>query len=341
MGYYLFIKKVETINSRLGIVFNPDNAYHGSAFYRTYLPALEERDFGVVQIQTTWRDLEPLDNEYNWGVIDNDYKEFKKRGWKLALVLSEIDGARVADVPEYYNYYDYRDEEYQERYVEFLLNVLEHYEGGLNYLVLGYEIDKYLLQNPDKIENYHDFYNYVYSKVKAEYPDVLIGTSVSYDNLQATNKLHSFLQEVNYPNDFIGFTYFNYDHNFNADSINKVDRAYQEILEVAAQRKIALVGVGHSALDELGSNKEQQKAFILKYIEFVAEHQDKVVFANYYSFVDANQSFCEEQANLQGVDQSQKYAWTKWFCSCGLLEDQETTREVWDEWQIITDNYEL
>jgi len=143
----------------------------------------------IVYFGFLWGDIELTDDSFFWELSDQVVQTVHLNGQKLSMVSLMPNTFDLDDIPGFVTFTSFDDPVMIEQYSSFLNKALERYDGNIDYLWVGNEINGYLKEYPDELEAYQTFFESVYDSVKINFPTIKIGITFTYDGRIASNDI--------------------------------------------------------------------------------------------------------------------------------------------------------
>ena len=141
----------------------------------------------VVHFGFLWGDIELADDSFYWELSDQVVQTVHQNGQKLSMVSPIPNTFDLDDIPSFVPFNSFDDPILIEQYSSFLKIVLERYNGKIDFLWIGNEINGYFEENPDELDAYQTFFESVYDSLKLNFPTIKIGITFTYDGTIASN----------------------------------------------------------------------------------------------------------------------------------------------------------
>ena len=299
-----------------------------------------ESGIGRTNIYILWTDFEPEPEKYNWEYLDVVMSFLQKNDIKATLFFSVVNGNTFGPFPDWMGKPGI-GKTLEVRTIKILDEILSRYNQNeilIDSIIIGGEIDGHFRQNPTVIVNYKDFFDNVSGNVKAKFPYVKFGNTISLTNVieRAEDEFVSRLAM----GDFVGFSYKP------TDIINEINRAPEEaqadlykMLEMVPDKKIGMFEISWSTSDFVMGNDEDQKKFVSLSLEFLKENQNKFEFFTWYRLYDKVEGTCTSElveavsgggftSNTFTIERLDKYS-----CNSGLIDLNNNPKPGWSEFQ--------
>lgn len=291
------LQKVDRILS-IDITMAQDNDYN-SAF------ALA-KDAGIqaTSLSLSWADFETSANtfepETNWLKIANDY--YPAQNTQISLMLGFIDTNNLR-LPHDLQNRDFDDPELINRFKAFVDYVfLQIPNLELNSLAINNEIDIYL--GTDKLlwQQYQVFYQEIANYIHTTYPDIKLGSKITFDGLSSFAKLQA--KELNLYSDVIMLTYYPLNANFSVKEPSTVSKDFALFVELYPDKPIYILEAGYPSSSLLGSSEEKQAEFIKEVFIAWDANVEHIKLIDFTWLHDISPSSLIEYSNYYGINSS-------------------------------------
>lgn len=280
-----------------------------------------------------WSTIEPQKGEYTWKISDAIMSLNKQNDLKVTLYFSIINNRVFGPFPDWMGT-PQLDENLQDKTVKILDDILSRYDI-IDHVIIGGEIDAYFREHEDDISKYEEFFSGVYTKLKEKHPDVKFGNSFSLHGI-INNSQEDLVAKLN-QGDFIAFSYLP------VNKLNEIDKTPQEakkdlgkILELAGDKKIALMEISWSTADTIGGNQDSQAEFVKTVYNFYLENESHFEFLTWFRQYDRPVEVCMKGLNTSVGEISfgneivlQNTA--EYLCGTGLIDVNKHPKPAWTE----------
>jgi hypothetical protein len=191
----------------------------------------------------SWTGVETAPEVYDWQGTDYMTGRAREAGLRLSVafqvIRTDIKEPRPADLETR----EWEDPELIERFSNLVLGFLDRNADIVDYVEVGSEVNSYLQYHREDIEPFRVFYGAVYDNIKAEYPEVSVGTVFTYRALKDTDSFDIY-HRLNI-GDHDGFTLYIFNDDF--AHTNPPWHVFLELDEIET-----LTGDRPFAIEELG-----------------------------------------------------------------------------------------
>ena len=335
---YTTLSSIE--REKIGLVMNtPIKPKSVSDIQEIYMTGAES-GVGRTNVYVLWSSFEQEPGKYNWDYLDIVMSFLQKNNIKGTLFFSVVNGDTFGPFPDWMGKPGL-GQTLEVKTIKTIDEILSRYnktETLIDNIIIGAEIDNHFRKNPTIISNYKDFFNNVSGNIKAKFPNVKFGNTISLENVivRAEDDLVSQLVM----GDFVGFSYKP------TDRLNEINRTPEEarsdldkMLELVPNKKLGVFEISWSTSDFVMGNEEEQKEFITLSLEFLKENQGKFEFFTWYRLYDRMEGTCTSElieevsgsgftSNSFTLERLDKYS-----CNSGLIDLNNSPKLGWFEFQ--------
>ena len=261
--------------------------------------------FGVAH---DWKDLEPSPGKFNLhDALQNPLTHLVPRYPRIegvVIVLKMIDTNRRT-MPV-----DIEDRPFDDPVVLHRFDALidtiaaEPVSRRITHLLLGNEVDGYLVQHPQEISAFITFYRRAVNRIHRKMPRVKVSTIVSFGGLDHP-ALYNRLAPIS---DFITYTYYPITQQrasaqWRMRPVSEIKADIDRMARLAGGKPFAFTEIGYSASSLNGSSETQQAAFVDEMFRALDSYRRKgrLAFLLYHALYDYPTGFCAPYANDQGI----------------------------------------
>ncbi|MBI2062225.1 MAG: hypothetical protein HYT64_00805 [Candidatus Yanofskybacteria bacterium] len=267
----------------------------------------------VVELPTPWDDSEPEARQYveGWLPIANQF--YPKAGIKLAITLNPIDTNNLR-LPKDLKNKSFNDPEIIERYeafVDFAAKQLP--DSDVFFVAIGNEIDAYLGSSDKRWQEYTEFFAAVAPYVREKFPNVVIGSKITYDGVV---NLNDKVRRLNNYADAVLTTYYPFKQGeFIVRDPGTVHEDFKRIVDLYPDKKIYFAEIGYPSGSLNGSSETKQADFIKEAFAAWDSYTDKIPFLNFVWLHDVSP---EAVVNYQKYYDSEDKGFASFFGTLGL-----------------------
>jgi beta-glucosidase/6-phospho-beta-glucosidase/beta-galactosidase len=317
---------------KLGMWINPKQA--DMKYYDEALELAREAEIQIAHLYVQWGLVEKSSGDYDWEIPDYILGKFKKYGFEAVVVIPVIFTTKLDEMPSDIQFKSFSDPEFVERFVQFTRTLMDRYSDTIKYLVIGNEIDIYLIEHP---ETASDFRQLV--KAVAEAHEVVVGTEYAIHSIVQNNS-QSIAKEA-LAGDIVFFTLYPTEDIFSfGGSPQDVEKYFDAMIDVAGKKKIAVVETSWSSSHLLESSEETQAAYVKEIFRILKKNTSKIEFLMWLNLHDSTEEECRKAVEffLVGVDdevlKNEEYMarFSDFMCFMGLRRTDGTPKPAWYEW---------
>lgn len=332
--------------ANVGLVVTPPD---GDTFMETYCANMKEARMAgatYTHMYFPWAQIESSEGDYNWTVPDYVVEVNGLNDLKMSAVVSVVYTNKIGELPDDVEFTSFKDGEFRERFADFMVDFVGKYKNTVKYFEIGNEVNIYFQEHPDELDDFKEFYEYVYNEIKKEHPDAEIGTIFAYHAAKETDTEY-IIEELADIGDFNAFTLYIHGENyaFNRD-VNDADELFDEI-DAVSDKPYIVTETGWSTSSMLKSGEEKQAEYVDKVFEILEEKDDRMEMLAYFCSNDINEEECGKSAESfisesMGEDIKETVYWTyfeEFICTLGLKDVENEPKEGWDEWIKKTKEY--
>jgi len=314
----------------------------------TYCPNVKRvRETGapIIHGYIAWGATEKSEDDYDWVGMDYKMEISSLHGMERSIVIDIIRTNDIGDIPSDVEFTSFDDPELKERFADFAVEVLDRYGDNISYIEIGNEVDIYLANHRDEIDEFKELYGYTYDRIKDKHPDVKIGTVFAYHAAKKANAT-DIIEEISDVGDFNAFTLYIYNENFafNTD-MDEVPEYFDEMDEIS-EKPFAVVETGWSTSALLESSEEKQAEYVDEVFSILEEKKDRIEFLTWFGTNDIPDETCgliAESFITEDIEHVKGTEYMKYFeafiCTEGLRTIENEPKPGWNEWIKKTKEY--
>ena len=282
-----------------------------------------------------WSTIESQKGVYNWKVSDAIMSLNKQNDLKVTLYFSIINNRIFGPFPDWIGTPEL-DENLKDETVKVLDDILSRYDI-IDHVIVGGEIDAYFREHEDDITKYEEFFTGVYAKLKEKHPDVKFGNSFSLHGI-INNEQEDLVGKLN-QGDFVAFSYFP------VNKLNEINKTPQEarkdlerILELAGDKKVALMEISWSTAESIGGSQDGQVDFLKTVYDFYRENESRFEFITWFREYDRPVDVCMKGLNtsvgkLSFGNEIVLQNTAEYLCDSGLIDVDKHPKPAWAEFK--------
>lgn len=283
----------------------------------------------INQLYYTWGEIEKKKNSYDWGELDFNFQLLSDNGIKASLVIKLIDTNHIGDLPKGIRFKSFGSKDFQKQFRRFVLDLLKRYQGKIDYIWIGNEIDGYFYEKREEFKDYSRLFNNTYNAVKKKYPNVKVGTIFTYHDSKNNNAL-DLVEKICKSCDIIGFSL--YPQIIKGAKVTDTGKFFDDMKAVAGKvnKKFAITETGWSA-DGFGGSEDKQSQFIKELFGAYKKHKSNVEFLGLFLLYDFPSSINNALADSYGLKGHREFV--KFQGSLGLAHNDGRPRAAWSTLQ--------
>ncbi|MDE1726046.1 MAG: hypothetical protein KGH89_02115 [Thaumarchaeota archaeon] len=321
-------------NPKLGLVIMPLTARPTfNEIHNAYIQAAST-GIGRSNVYMLWPIVESQKGTFNWQTYDILMGLNREQHLNATLYFSIINNDQLGPFPSWLGQPNIDDKLANET-ASALDTILSRYYI-VDYVIIGGDMDIYFRDHPNDIPKYVDFFNSVYSQLKAKHPNVKFGNWFSLNDL-INHHDGDMVAKLN-QGDFVAYSYAPVDLLFY--QTNSPDREVQDLqnmMNFSGGKNIALMEIGWSTSKSINGTTEDQTKFVKSAFDFYRKNESQFEFMTWYRQYDRPFDTCYSSlnTNIQTGFNSDILAnnTAAYLCSTGLIDDNNNTKPAWDEFK--------
>ena len=319
-------------DTKLGLVIEPPTQKPTLQEIKDVYTQAASTGIGRSNVYLNWPVMEPKQGSYNWAYSDILMGLNREQNLNVTLYFSVVNNQILGPFPNWMGK-PQLDQKLQDQTVTTLDAILSRYYI-VDYVIIGGNIDSYFRDHPDEIPKYVDFFNGVYTKLKAKHPDVKFGNWFSLNDL-SNHYDGNIVGKLN-QGDFVAYSYAPVDFTyFESNSTEKQAVNLQKMIDYAKGKKIGLMEVGWGTDKSINGTKEDQQKFVKIVFDFYKKHESDFEFLTWYRQYDRPVDTCYNALNqniqsMFGNDIVLNNT-AAYLCSSGLFDVDKNPKPAWDE----------
>lgn len=321
-------------NPKLGLVIMPLSERPTlEEIQKTYSEAVST-GIGRSNVYLTWPLIEPKEGSFDWKTSDIMMGLNREQHLNVTLYFSVINNRVLGPFPDWMGKPQF-DQKFENETVSALDAVLSRYYI-VDYVIIGGNIDSYFRDHPDEIPKYVDYFNGVYTKLKAKHPDVKFGNWFSLNDV--VNHYEGDLVNKLNQGDFVAYSYAPVDLLYYENESPEVKgNNLQKMIDYANGKKIALVEIGWSTDKSINGTQNDQVKFMKIVYDFFRKHKSEFEFLTWYRQYDRPVDTCYSSLNqnsnsMFGNDIVLNNT-AAYLCGTGLIDTNNNPKLAWDEFK--------
>lgn len=304
---------------RLAMVISPPmNDWEGS--FAEYLVKAKGAGVEMGYWYFEWGELESSNGNYTFETFDSVVIHFRNNDVNMAAAVNIIDvfTGELADFPDDIVFTSFDDPVFVDRFGDFLIAFLGRYNDVMEYLYLTNEIDTYLAQHPDELDDYCAMLDTVIPRLNAAYPGVKIGTVSTFHSAYLNDYLYIPVELAKHVN-VMGFSlyYINAGCTGFAGQPSDIREWLPLIAATAGDTPIAIVETSWTANPDYGGGELIQSDYVTELFAFQDYFGDKLEYICWFAECDLIASAFHgmhlfEQLGLISYEGVERPSWRKW-----------------------------
>lgn len=319
-------------NIKLGLVIMPPSQTPTLAEIQSAYQIAASTGIGRSNVYLTWPNIEPQEGQYNWKTSDILMGLNREQNLNVTLYFSVINDRILGPFPNWMGKPQF-DQKLQDETVQTLDAVLSRYYI-VDHVIIGGDVDGYFRDHPSDIPNYVNFFDGVYSKLKAKHPDVKFGNWFSLNSI--LNQYQPDIVGKLNQGDFVAYSYYPIDSTgYESQSPEIESKNLQKMIDLADGKKIALVEVGWSTAKAINGTKDDQVKFMKTVFDFYKKNNSQFEFLTWYRQYDRPVDTCYNSLNQSPVSSFDNSIvlnnTAALLCNMGLFDTDKNPKPAWDE----------
>ena len=320
-------------NIKLGLVIMPPTQTPTLAEIKSAYQKAASTGIGRSNVYLNWASIEPQEGQFNWKISDILMGLNREQNLNVTLYFSVINDRVLGPFPNWMVNPQF-DQKFQDQTVQTLDAVISRYYI-VDHVIIGGDVDGYFRDHPNDIPNYVNFFDGVYSKLKAKHPDVKFGNWFSLNSI--LNQYQTDLVGKLNQGDFVAYSYYPIDSTgYEAQSPEEEGKNLQKMIDLAGGKKIALVEVGWSTTKSINGTRDDQVKFMKIVYDFFRKNNSQFEFLTWYRQYDRPVETCYNSLNASPVGFGNKIVLNNTaalLCNMGLFDVDKNPKPAWDEFK--------
>lgn len=322
-------------NPKLGLVIMPPTETPTfDQVHNAYIQAAST-GIGRSNVYMVWPVIEPQQGNFNWKTYDILMGLNREQHLNVTLYFSIINNDEAGPFPDWVGQQPKFDSKLANETAGALDAVLSRYYI-VDYVIIGGDLNIYFRDHPGQIPQYVDFFNSVYSQLKAKHPGVKFGNWFSLNDL-INHYDGSMVQKLN-QGDFVAYSYSPVDLlYYETKGPDREAQDLQKMFDYSGGKNVGLVEIGWGTDKSINGTKEDQAKFVRDAFDFFRKNEPKFEFMTWYRQYDRPFETCYNGLNTNvqtGFGNKILLNNTAaYLCSTGLIDQNNNTKPAWDEFK--------
>lgn len=322
-----------TSNPKLGLVIMPPTERPTLQQIEDAYSQAASTGIGRSNVYMLWPVVEPQQGNFNWRTYDILMGLNRQQHLNVTLYFSIINNEQLGPFPDWVGNNPKFDQKLANETAATLDAILSRYYI-VDYVIIGGDLNIYFKDHPNDIPKYVDYFNSVYSQLKAKHPNVKFGNWFSLNDL--INHFEGNMVKKLNQGDFVAYSYSPVDLLFyQTKGPDREAQDLQQMLNYSDGKNIALMEIGWATSKEVNGTEENQVKFMQDAFDFYRKNASKFEFMTWYRQYDRPFDTCYSglNTNLQtGFGYGHLLNNTAaYLCSTGLIDVNNDTKPAWNE----------
>ena len=321
-------------NPKLGLVIMPPTERPTfDEVHNAYIQAAST-GIGRSNVYMLWPIIEPQQGSFNWQTYDILMGLNREQHLNVTLYFSIINNEQLGPFPNWLGQPSL-DANLANQTASALDTILSRYYI-VDYVIIGGDLNIYFRDHPNDIPKYTDFFNSVYSQLKAKHPNVKFGNWFSLNDL--INHYDGDMVKKLNQGDFVAYSYSPVDLLFyQTKSPDREVQDLQNMMNFSGGKNIALMEIGWSTDKTVNGTEDDQVKFMKDAFDFYRKNVSQFEFMTWYRQYDRPVDTCYNGLNTNiktgfGNDILLNNT-AAYLCSTGLIDDNNNTKPAWNEFK--------
>ncbi len=283
-----------------------------------------------------WGDIEKEPGVYDWTVPDYIVEANALEDLELSIVISVIHTTVRGRIPDDLIGLAFDDPIFVERLSSFFAAVAERYEGRLNYLSVGNEVNNYFVSRRDEIPAYITAFDETRNAIHKVNPDLPVGIIFAYHDAETLDAI-DVVQQLN-RGDYIAYTMYLYNEGFHfRRDPTEIGDYLDRMLTLAGDTPVVITETGWSTAALLEGSEEGQAEYTRQLFAALDERREKIGFVSWFALHDPKPESCTEDIYSffePGTEPEGEFmeAFETFICYFGLRQSDGTPKAAWNVW---------
>ncbi len=289
---------------------------------------VEEKKLGckLMASSVKWGDLEASPSVIKIDKLRNDLANASNFGFTPVLTLQTIDTNNRTLPP------DLMAEPFDspkmlgrlEALMDAVANVLPKGPGPV---MLGNEVDAYLLGHPSEVRAYETFLHSARKRLKEKRPGTSVGVTTMFGTMAANLSL---VRELQDGMDLVAMTYYPLGANFQVLLVSDVGKHFGTMVQFCGNRKLYVQEAGYPAAPLLNSSEEKQAKFVDALFDTMKRQESRLYGVSYFLSIDFSDKLVDTFVKYYGLSAD---TFRAYLATLGLKDQFGTPRLAWPEFK--------
>ncbi|HVT12969.1 MAG TPA: hypothetical protein VHE55_11945 [Fimbriimonadaceae bacterium] len=296
--------------------------------------AKETREMGcsLLAHSVKWSDIERSPGKIDTADLKRDFDWRGKMGFVSYLTIQTID-TNQRTLPSDLMREAWDSPVMLRRETAMLHAVAKALPKSIGAVMLGNEVDGYLIAHRNEIAPYLSFLKSGRTVLRADVPGLPVGVTTMFLNLKSEKDLISQLQA---PMDLVSMTYYPLEGMARPRPPREVMSDFEEMLRFSGKRLLFLQEAGVPASPLVGSSEDLQAEFVDRLFDAMAKYRARLAGVCYFLAIDFSDSLLDQLVGYYGVQGDRFRAF---LGSLGLKKQDGKPRKAWEVFKKRASEY--
>ncbi|MDE1829500.1 MAG: hypothetical protein KGI25_04170 [Thaumarchaeota archaeon] len=324
-----------TQNPKLGLVIMPPTERPTLQQVQDAYSQAASTGIGRSNVYMLWPIIEPQQGNFNWGTYDILMGLNRQQHLNVTLYFSIVNNEQLGPFPDWIGQNPSFDQKLANETAATLDTILSRYYI-VDYVIIGGDLNIYFRDHPNDIPKYVDYFNSVYSQLKAKHPNVKFGNWFSLNDL--INHFNVDMVKKLNQGDFVAYSYSPVDLLFyETKGPDQEAQDLQKMIDFANGKNVALMEIGWATDKAVNGTEADQVKFMQDAFDFYRKNASKFEFMTWYRQYDRPFDTCFSGLNTNvqtGFGNTHLLNNTAaYLCSTGLIDVNNNTKPAWNEFK--------
>jgi len=288
-----------------------------------------------VNVNATWRELEPLPGKYNLTRITDELRLARQAAQRAVLTI-KVTETTVTGLPSDLAMRAMNDATVVARF-ELLVDRLAALikDTNVGWMNIGYEVDTFLFLNPGQITPFNTLFQKGKSRVKRHRSTIPVGMVFSFDTTRISDEMFNAVKKGA---DIISFNYYGLGPGFTHRSASAPLSDIPLMLLLAEGKPVLLTELGYSTGGVNGSAARQQE-FLANAFSALRGTSGRVAGASVWAMRELPLSIANAVSAELGLAQDSNFM--SFLRTAGLATETGTHKLAWDSFVMAASQYQM